>query len=129
MRSADKPGADCLLAVKVNPASPSTARDVERIKHAARLSESAGMSLLVPRRLRCELGSMAPFNGVSTMAEPKIYEVAEGSTIDLEWEQPRYVINFTDKSGIEIFVRLTDGQLREFCKRSEGLLRFAKRKP
>jgi hypothetical protein len=63
------------------------------------------------------------------MAEPKSYEVAEGSTIDLEWEQPHYVINFTDKSGIEIFVRLTDGQLREFCKRSEGLLRFAKRKP
>jgi len=79
------------------------------------------MSLLVPRRLRCELGSVVPFNGG--------YEVAEGSTIGLEWEQPRYVINFTDKSGIEIFVRLTDGQLREFCKRSEGLLRFAKRKP
>jgi hypothetical protein len=64
------------------------------------------MSLLVPRRLRCELGSMAPFNAVSTMAEPKSYDVAEGSTIDLEWEQPPYVINFTDKSGIEIFVRL-----------------------
>ena len=83
MRSADKPGADCLLAVKVDPASPSTARDVERIKHGAKLSESAGMSLLVLRRLRCELGSMAPFNGLSTMAEPKSYEVAEGSTTDL----------------------------------------------
>ena len=43
MRSADKPGADCLLAVKVDPASPSTACDVERIKHGARLSESAGI--------------------------------------------------------------------------------------
>jgi hypothetical protein len=33
MPSAVKPGADCLLAVKVDPASLSTGRDVERIKH------------------------------------------------------------------------------------------------
>lgn len=33
MRPAVKPGADCLLAVKVDPASLSTGRDVERIKH------------------------------------------------------------------------------------------------
>ena len=57
------------------------------------------MSLLVPRRLRCELGSVVPFNGG--------YEVAEGSTIDLEWRAMSSISQI--KAGLRYsFVSLMD---------------------